>query len=318
MKRFLEHTLVQYFLAISMVAVAVLCVFTPDLFILKQSANFTAQIMLLYLLASMGLLLFRQERLMFVALACCGLLCLHLRSASDQRIKFPSENTSTQISVANVNLSLSEDYASTMHTVWSSDVDVISFQEYTPDWRAYLTEQLSERYPYQSHLTRIDPYGIAIFSKYPLSEVDTFIYEEIPNLHAQVKLGDDQRFHIISAHTMAPVNSAAYGEIRLHFQAISDFMSALDGPIIMLGDLNIPSWSEELKEFKSFASLNDSRRDIGPASVAGTISLLKIPIDHIMYSQDVECTAFQVLTNASDAHLGIFGRYQLKEFASLQ
>ena len=317
MKRLLGNKLVQYAIAAAIIAGALLCIFTPDMFILKRGADFTVQIMLIYLLLGMMFLLLNHSRLMFIALGACGLLCLYLKSVSDQRIKFPSENANPQISVAHINLSLSDDYTETMRTIWSADVDVISFQEYTPDWHDYLTIELDPRYPYRSCNTRIDPYGMAMYSKYPIEGVNNFSFEDIPNLHAQVSVNEELTIHLISAHTTAPVNSAAYSVIREHFRELSDYVNELSGPVITLGDFNLPSWSSEVQEFKSFAGLSDSRRDIVPASLQGTISLLKIPIDHIFYSKDIECTAFQVITAQSSTHLGILGRYQMKQFASL-
>ncbi|MDX1476707.1 MAG: endonuclease/exonuclease/phosphatase family protein [Saprospiraceae bacterium] len=308
----------QYALAAAMIAVALLCMFTPDLFILKRGANFTVQIMLMYMVLGMLFLVVNRSRLMFIALGACGCLCLYLKGVSDQRIKFPSENANPQISVAHINLSLSEDYAETMRTIWSADVDVISFQEYTPDWHDYLLNELSDRYPFKSCHTRIDPYGMAMFSKYPIDHVDTFHFGDVPNLHAQVSVDESTGIHLISAHTAAPVNSEAYATIRAHFREISNYLRQLEGPVITLGDFNLPSWSSEIKEFKSYAGLNDSRRDIVPASLQGTISLLKIPIDHILYSDEIECTAFRVLASQDASHLGIFGKYQMKQLAALE
>lgn len=317
-ERLLGNKLVRDGLSVAMVGVALLCVFTPDLFFLKQGANFTVQIMLMYLVAGLLFLLLDKSRLMFVALAACVALCLYLKSVSDQRIKFPSENANTQISVANVNLSLSEDYAETMRTIWGADVDVVSFQEYTPDWHEYLTYELTERYPHRVTNTRIDPYGMAMFSKYPIDEINTFNFEDVPNLHTAVTVNEATQIHLISAHTTAPVNAEAYNRIRAHLKEISNYVNNLAGPVITLGDFNIPSWSSEVQEFKSFAGLIDSRRDVIPASIQGTISLLKIPIDHIFYSADIECTAFGVITGQNSAHVGILGRYQMKQLASLE
>jgi len=91
----------------------------------------------------------------------------------------------------------------------------------------------------------------------------------------------------------------------------------LKGPVITLGDFGLPSWSEEIKEFKFRNNLVDSRRDIGPSAVNKPILLFKIPIDHIFYSKEIECTGFHVIDGTSTNHLGILGKYQLKELASL-
>lgn len=316
-KRFLGNKVIQFTLGMAIVLGALFCVFTPDLFLFKRGANFIVQIMLAYLCLGMIFLILDQKKLMFTALLSCALLCMYLKSTSDQSIRFPSQNTNAQLSVAHINLSLSDDYAATMHTILTTDVDLISFQEYTPDWDGYLTEKLVDRYPYYSSMVRIDPYGMAIFSKYPLSDFDTVLHHDIPNLHALVDVDKDVRIHVFSARTVPPVNFEAYAVIRDHFKTMGRYLSGLSGPVITLGDFSLPSWSQEIKEFKALAHLHDSRRDIVPASLQGSLSLLKIPIDHIFYSGDIECTAFQVLSDATSSHLGILGKYQMKEFASL-
>ena len=321
MRRILEHNAVQVSLIALILGTALLCIFTPDVFLLKRGANFAVQIMLAMLFASFLFMVLNQRRLMFTSLFATALLSFYLKSTSDQSIRFPNVNKQPQISVAHIDLSLSDDYTETMHTIWSTDVDVISFQEYTPDWHNYLKNELSDRYPYRSSMTRIDPYGMALYSKLPVTNFDTLLLsdlDEIPCLHATLRVDRETDIHLISAHTVPPVNSLAYERIREQFKMISDYLDGLTGPVITLGDFSLPSWSEEIKDFKFRNKLVDSRRDIVPPAVNKPVLMFKIPIDHIFYSKEIECTAFNVIDGKSTNHLGILGKYQLKDLASLE
>ena len=305
------QTFVQYGLMAAMLMVVVLCISPPDILLLKRVANFTVQIMLAFFAAGMLFFLLGNKRLVLASFASCALLCLYLKSVSNQNLRLATSNSEPRISIANINLSLSDEYNSTLSTIINTDADLISFQEVTPDWHEILSELLSQKYPYQSSVVRIDPYGLAMYCKYPFSDVDTFYYDEIPNLRVTLTSEDDKKIHIVSSHTSVPATREAYTSIREHFEVISDYRAALKDPVITVGDYNLPSWSDEIKYFKFLTDLNDSRRDIVPVSMQGNFSLLKVPVDHIFYCDRIECTDFQVLTSKNANHLGILGSYQL-------
>jgi endonuclease/exonuclease/phosphatase (EEP) superfamily protein YafD len=321
MTHILNLKLVQLSLSALIVSVAALCIFTPDIFLFKQGANFTVQIMFANLFLAMFFMIIDQRRLMFVSLTACGVLAYYLVGETDQSLKYPSTNENPHISVAHIDLSLSEDFDQTMHTILLQDVDLISFQEYTPIWDNYLANELTTRYPYRITMERIDPYGKAIFSKFPLSESDTMNFEgfdEIPSLHTTVMINAETQVHVISTQTLPPVSELAYERIRGYFHKVSSYMGELEGPVITLGDFSLPGWSNEIKEFKKIANLNDSRRDAMMRSAGNPIFLFNIPIDHIFYSPDFECTAFNAISGDNSNHMGIIGKYQLKALASLE
>jgi len=320
MTRILNHKLLQVTLSALIISIVALCLFTPDVFVIKQIANFTVLIMFANLLLAMFFMIIDQSRLMFISLAACGVLALYLQGTTDQSLKFPSKNQNPDISVAHIDLSLSEDFDETMHTILIADVDLISFQEYTPLWDEYLSDKLTTRYPYRTTMKRIDPYGKAFFSKYPLSENDTMMFkgfDEIPSLHTAVTINEDAKIHVVSAHTLPPVNEKAYQRIGEYFHEVGAYVGELDGPVITLGDFSLPGWSTEIKEFKQSANLSDSRRDVMLRSTDNPVFFFNIPIDHIFYSSDFECTAFNAISDDKSSHLGISGKYQLKAFASL-
>ncbi len=313
MKRIFGHPLLIVVSAALLIAVVLICVFTPDLFLFKRGANFTVQIMLGFLLLGMLLFFFNQRVLMYTSLVCCGALCIYLKSASNQNLRLPAQSEAPQLTCALINLSLSDDFEITTQTIHNTTADVIVFQEYTPDWDDFLRTDLAATYPYRAVMTRIDPFGMAWFSKFPIIVADTFSAADIPNLLVNIELQTDVLVNMISVHTRVPSDAKAYRDIRRHFHEVSEYVDLLDHPVVIAGDLNLPSWTNEVMEFKLKSKLTDSRRDIIPASVEGSVSLFKVPVDHIFFSRDLECTSFQLITGARDGHLGIVGSYQLIE-----
>ncbi len=178
MTRLFKNPTVQWSLAVLITGITFLCVFTPDVFLFKRSANFTVQIMFGFLLFGMFLFATGHRRLVFISLGACGILALYLKSLTDQNLVFPVVNGDANVSVAHIDLSLSDDFSTTLHSLRNSDVDIISLQEYTPYWDEYLPDTLSERYPFRATLKRIDPYGMAVFSKYPICGIDTLFFED--------------------------------------------------------------------------------------------------------------------------------------------
>jgi endonuclease/exonuclease/phosphatase (EEP) superfamily protein YafD len=312
MKRMLGRPLIAVIGAAILVAGVLFCTFTPDVFVFKQGANFTVQIMLGYFAFGMLMLILRREFLMYTSLACCAALCIYLKSASNQHLRFPNPTDAPKITCALINLSLSDDFEATMETIRKADADVVAFQEFTPDWDDVLNSDIAGMYPFRAVMTRIDPYGMAWFSKRQILLSDTFAYAGIPNLLATIEVQPDVRMHLISVHTRVPADASAYRDIKRHLFGVSEYMESLDDPAVVVGDLNLPSWTTEVMQFKLDSRLSDSRRDIIPASVQGNVSFFKVPVDHIFFSRELECTGFQAIAAKGDNHLGIIGTYQLK------
>lgn len=288
-----------------------ICVFTPNYFLFKMGARFAVQIMLGYLLLGFVFLFIRQHKLMFTSFACCAGLCLFLKYASDGQLILPMQTDDNSLNVAHFNVSTSTtDYQQTIDEILAVDADVISLQEVTPDWDAELKVALQEKYPYSETVVRLDPFGLAIYSKYPLLSADTFMFEDIPNIVGTIQADEKEKeICFIASHTLPVFYTNDYERQRNHFMAIAEYTNNTDCPVITIGDYNAVPWSYEIQDFKSAANLNDSRQGFMPAS-NGSFSLFQIPSDHIFYSDHLECTGFKEINSPTSGHIGIRGSYQ--------
>lgn len=316
MARLSDLNMIELVLGGSILLVALGIVFPPDIFLFKQGTNFSVQIMFLFLLMGMGCLVLQRERLMFVCLGASAILALNLKTFSDQTLSFPSVNANPSLSVAHIDLSLSEDKETTLHAIRTHDVDVLSFQEYSPYWDKVLPEALITQYPFRLLDSKLPPYGKAIFSKFPLcieKKVVIQDFDDMEVLHVQLLLDEGATAHIVSTHSFPLFNDEAYTEIHKYFEKVGQYVKGLEGPVITLGDFSLPPWSEEIKYFKEVGRLMDSRRDLAQQISPDRMFLFNIPIEHIFYSYEIECTAFSVI-NEQTSPLGITGSYQLKRF----
>ncbi len=312
----LTHRFVQFTLIGLIVLGTFICVFTPNYFLFKMGAKFAVQIMLGYLLLGFVFLIAGQHKLMFTSFACCAGLCLFLKYASDGQLSLPVKNNEESLSVAHFNVSTSTiDFQETINEILAVDADVISLQEVTPDWDAELKNSLQEKYPFSKTIVRLDPFGLAIYSRFPLTNADTFMFENIPNIVGRIKLQErGQEICFIASHALPVFYTNDYERQRNHLMAIAEQTNNSDCPVITIGDYNAVPWSYEIQDFKASANLNDSRRGFMPAS-NGAFSLFQIPSDHIFYSDHLECVDFQEINSPSSGHLGIKGSYQFNNDA---
>ncbi len=282
----------------------IVSVLPPDLLFFRVVSKFVVQIMFTYLFLGLLFLFFSDQSSMYVSFICCGILCLFLRTRSPF---FAPTQQGSNFSIATFNLSLSDDnFDSTISTIINSGADIISIQEVTPDWYAYLDKNPSIKslYPYDTSLVRMDFYGLAILSKYPFVKIDTFNYKHIPNFMGCIKHDSlNQEIYFITSHTTPPVSSRAYEKIDSHLSKIASKVLEIKKPIIAMGDYQVVPWSSEITRFKTLAKLTDSRRDM-PTTY--------FPHDHIFYSKELECTDFRSIGTNKTVHLGILGTFQIK------
>ncbi len=302
----LKSSLLQNIIMIALIVIALVPMFSPEIGVLRKSVDFSVQLMLAYLILGLGFLVIGKKRLLFTSFACCGALCLFLKQSSNGNLIFPDATIEEKVTIAHFNTSsATSGYSSLLDAVLQSEADIVSFQEVTPDWDAFLKNSLKDIYPHSACNVRIDPYGMAIFSKFPINQYDTFHYNEIPHQLVNVPIGEGKNVNIISAHVLPPVGKRLNDRARNHLYEIASEVTLKDEPSIVVGDFNLVYWSNEIRGFRDQASLENSRRDISQ-------NLLNIPYDHIFFSDQLECTNFKDLSDSISNHLGIVGTYQFK------
>lgn len=282
-----------------------LVIFPPNIEFFKKSSEYAGHLMIGLLALSFLLLMMKQTRLMVISMVASALLAFFLKMASNTDFILPAQNTSVKIKVAHFNLTSFNSYNLDLANLLGDiDPDVLSFQEYTPDWDNYLPGMLFKSFPFIHKSVRIDPYGMAIFSKIPIEKVETFSYGNIPNIN--ISLDDNyNNINIISSYISPSNLNNKYVSSQEHFLTISNYIDMLQDPVITIGDFNHVYWSKEIIEFREKTELKNSRRN-------NPVSSLRVPYDHIFYSKGLECIQFADIKDDQENHLGITGTYQLK------
>lgn len=304
---------VRYMILALMLLITVVSVFTPSIHFLKVFSQYILFVMLGFLTLGFVLFIYNVEKLMMWSLVCCGILCLHLKQSSNNMLRLPAATASPSIRVSHISLGNAEgDYNTVINYLMSINADLLSFQELTPDWNQQLTEKLSREFNYIHTITRLDQYGMGLFSKRPLLDVDTLFFESIPSLSATIDLGDRQVCRVISCQVMPPVNQSAFARIDKHFRFINQYIQSHAGNTMVMGDFHLPPWSAEVQRFRTDSRLLDGRRDIHSRNLDGSMSLPRLPVEHILFSDGLECTSFSEIGSPDVGRLGITGIYQLQ------
>lgn len=185
---------------------------------------------------------------------------------------------------------------------------IICLQEYTRGWEAALAE-LKKDYPYQISQTREDPFGIAIFSRYPMlhSEILALGRAGLPSAYCQVEIGG-RTVGILSTHPFPPLNATAYASRNGQYRDIADFIARNDSAsFVLAGDLNCAPWSACFGDLLSRAHLRDSRIGFGIGqSWPSDWWILRIPIDHVLTSRNIDTVRRDVGENLGSDHLPVY------------
>lgn len=182
------------------------------------------------------------------------------------------------------------EYESVNTLIRETDPDVITFLEYADNWHAAL-DGLSEQYPYYIRHPRWHGFGIAMYSKFPLSDSEmlqlTKDRTDIPFLVANVNFGG-QTLRLAALHVLSPTNRYRMELRNRQFSEVADYLSRSEVPTVVMGDFNCTPWSPFLSDFLGQTGYRDSRQGFGyQASWHSRYWLLRIPIDHAFVSDEI-------------------------------
>jgi endonuclease/exonuclease/phosphatase (EEP) superfamily protein YafD len=119
------------------------------------------------------------------------------------------------------------------------------------------------------------------------------------------------RFSIFSSYILPPFRQSNTKTSINHLKTISDKINTSPNPSLVFGDFNMVYWADEILEFRSNASLSNSRRE-------ANISLTRQSFDHMFFSKELECTVFEEILDQNGKHIGIVGSYQIKSDEELK
>lgn len=200
-------------------------------------------------------------------------------SASDARLRLAAINVHTA----------NERHDRVLDFLRAADVDVILLMEVNDRWMGALSP-LAVTHPHRVAEPREDNFGIALFSRLPLTNPSVLELGNagVPSIAATVSVAGRGGV-LLGTHPLPP-GSAAYARLRNEqLDQIAATVRNLDGPVVVLGDLNVTPWSPYFRRLLRDSGLNDSSRGRGLAGrwPAG-LPFGRILLDHGLVSTSIQ------------------------------
>jgi hypothetical protein len=249
-------------------------------------------------------LIVNSKTVLYTSFGCAAALALFLKNASNTELKNPKPNDKDKITVAHLNMSLITDVETVQRIIQDSTIDVISLQEYTPDWANIIPQILNDRYPHFYEDVRMDLYGKSMYSKFPITSHELITSEGVPNLEVQVQVGQEV-FTILSTYLVPALDGKSKLVAKAQINDLCNYSLAEKKTRIIMGEFNQVYWSHDILTFRTKTGLLNSRRNVNP-------NTFKMPYNHIFYTPNVECYHFDELTDIAGEYIGSKSSFQLK------
>lgn len=171
-----------------------------------------------------------------------------------------------------------------------SDADLLMVSEYANHWSHGLTE-LDNDYPHRVLLPRWHGYGLAVFSKYPLSQTEVHHLAgektDTPMIVTLVDTGQ-HTFRLAAVHVISPTTRERLQIRNQQLLEAGRLLQPAELPTVVVGDFNCTPWSPFLVDLLGTTGLRDSRQGFGyQASWHTRVGWLRIPIDHAFVSDEI-------------------------------
>lgn len=190
-----------------------------------------------------------------------------------------------------------------LEVIRAVDPDILLLEEVSDRWVASLVPALSN-YPHASIEPRNDNFGIALFSRLPfaLCTVTNIGSAEVPTILAELHVADDT-FALLGTHPLPPAGKTYSAFRNEQLDLLSEVVTGLHGPVIVMGDLNATPWSPHFRKLLRNSRLLDSGRGHGIQPTWPTHNfLLRLPLDHFLHNDGIVVTRREVGPDAGSDH----------------
>jgi endonuclease/exonuclease/phosphatase (EEP) superfamily protein YafD len=272
---------------------------------LELTTHFRIQYALGAILCGVLLLSFHSPRLLPLAVFCAvfNLAYLGPYFFSFKQPQLPGSGVPFRLFHANV-LMTNRNYQKLLDAVNEANADVVVLQELTDEWREN-TQVLTEEYPFVELAPRPGGSGMALFSRYPLTETRTLSLDTSGHvaLTARADLAGAS-VTILGLHPPTPVGPMRFANRNLQFKEAASILNSIKGPRILVGDLNTTMWSPYFEILEHDSGMRDARLGFGlktswPMPLP---SFMRLPIDHCLVSNDVAVAAVRVGPRVGSDH----------------
>jgi endonuclease/exonuclease/phosphatase (EEP) superfamily protein YafD len=212
------------------------------------------------------------------------------------------------LSVLAVNVRASNsEHAGLLASIAQTDPDVVLVVEFTERWGEHLAS-LAAEYPYEIRRPEPNPFGIALFSRYPLEPASELTLARTVAIDARVAAPRGS-VRVVGVHLTPPMSRAWAHERNTQLTALAAHIAGIDEPLAVLGDFNISPYSPYFTEWVTATGLHDARLGRLPGFTWPTFfPLLGIPIDHCLVSDGLTVAQYERLPAFGSDHYPVLAR----------
>ena len=184
--------------------------------------------------------------------------------------------------------------------------DIIVLEEVNAEWLSALRPALVD-YKYALTDPRDDNFGIALFSKFPFAHAQVLYLgdAEVPSILAEIETRQGT-FTLLATHPLPPAGRE-YTRLRNDQLAqVPRWVRRATSPMFLLGDLNVSPWCHSFRRLLREADVRDSAQGLGVCPTWPSFNfLLRIPLDHCLYSAGMAIVNRQTGPDVGSDHLPV-------------
>ncbi len=294
---------ISWIAVISLTALSVISSMFHSVRFLELTSHFKFQ----YFIASLLLFLFfviRKKRALSVWL----LLLLIYNSTFILPWYIPSKqntNTKATFKLLHSNVYMrNNDKATLLQLIEHEAPDIIVAQEVDNKWVDQLSS-IESVYPFNVKIPRSDNFGMALYSKFPISKKLELTLNEfgVPTISVTLKV-NDRDIEIVSMHPVPPMNRKYFNSRNNQIEFIANYCQNIKTPLVLVGDFNVSLWSQYYVRLEKMSKLRNTRQGFGILpSWPSNILPLRIPIDHCMVSSQFDVVDTRLGSDVNSDHL---------------
>lgn len=186
----------------------------------------------------------------------------------------------------------------------------------TNKWWENALKPLHEDYPFRVARALDNLYGMHLYSKYELKNIEVLnlIKEGIPSIHCELQLNDNTaiKCHFIHPEPPSPTESETAKPRDKELMLVANMVKPKEQATIVSGDLNDVAWSPTTRSFREKSALLDPRVGRGFFNTFHAQHVLaRWPLDHIFHSDHFRLVELKRLSSIDSDHFPLFSHLAL-------
>ena len=194
------------------------------------------------------------------------------------------------------------------------DPDIVLAMETDAWWQSQI-ETIKDRYPHRKAVINDLTYGMMLYSKFPLSDVEVLYFnnKNVPSIHGTLRIGGrNVRFHAM--HPVPPTRFEELpdnaGQQEVAMEKLGEMLADEPRPQLIFGDFNDVAWSNTTEMLEVNAELSDVRRGRWFYNTFNADSWWRRwPLDHIYVSDEFGLIELERTADINSDHFPIYAEF---------